>query len=145
MKTRMYVIVNQYISGIQAGIQAAHAACRLVHNYSTNVDPDDCRVKLMKQWVTKDETMILLNGGYQKAMYDFTDEFILPIADEIPFTYFHEEQHALNGALTAIAFVLPEKLWNTYVNREGEVIGNEELTPQEKRFVYEFKKMKLKG
>lgn len=34
MKTRMYCVVNQYIAGIHAGIQSAHAIAEVFRDYT---------------------------------------------------------------------------------------------------------------
>lgn len=118
MKTRMYFLVNQYMMGIQAGIQAGHAACEMLANY-WDEDRDNPKVKLIEQWLKNDKTFIVLDGGYQKRMYEFADKALLPNSGDIPYAYFHEEDDSLNGALTAIAFILPEHVWSAKLEDDG--------------------------
>ena len=113
LPTRGYFLVNQYISGIQCGIQTAHCALAL----TTNRNWDNLRIDNPSffRWLHYDKTMIVLNGGYQNNL----EEIYLTICnynkfifhrqpqDEIHLAKFHEEQEALNGALTCVGFVLP--------------------------------------
>lgn len=149
MKTRMYFLVNQYIMGIQAGIQAGHAACELLAVYDN--DPvSSPKVQLVKQWLKKDKTFILLDGGYQQRMYEFAD--LIPAS--IPLALFHEEEDALNGALTAIAFILPDYIYTARLDEDGEAPagyfeGDDhynwvDFTEDERTFIQELKKFHLK-
>lgn len=149
MKTRMYFLVNQYIMGIQAGIQAGHAACEMLADYDD--EPlSNPKVKLIKQWLKKDKTFILLDGGYQQRMYEFAD--LIP--NSIPFAYFHEEEDALNGALTAISFVLPDYMYTAKLDEDGKAPagyleeGDDykwvDFTYAERLFIQELKKFHLK-
>lgn len=119
MKTRMYFLVNQYMMGIQAGIQAGHAACRLMAEYLAE-DPSNPKVQLVNKWCRQDETFILLDGGYQSRMDDFVNNVLLPVCDRYPYTKFHEEPDSLNGALTAVAFILPESIYAAKLDENGE-------------------------
>lgn len=119
MKTRMYFLVNQYMMGIQAGIQAGHAAVRLMAEHWDTGD-NDPRVRLLSHWFTYDETFILLDGGYQSRMEAFVKNALLPVCDMYPYTKFHEEKDSLNGALTAVAFVLPDYIYSAELDKDGE-------------------------
>ena len=107
MRTRLYSVVNQYISGIHAGIQTAHA----MHEMFIKHPPQGSRNadSLTWQWAVCDKTIIVLDGGYQSNL-----ERIFELAQEVkslPSAKFHEEQAALNGALTAVCIVLPEYMY----------------------------------
>lgn len=117
----MYFLVNQYMMGIQAGIQAGHAACRLLGEYWEE-DPSNRKRKLIEKWLTEDETFIILDGGYQKRMYDFMGA-LLKTSDRFPYTAFHEEEESLNGALTAVAFILPDYIYEAVLDENGEAPG----------------------
>lgn len=149
MKTRMYFLVNQYIMGIQAGIQAGHAACELLADYSG--EPlDNPKMKLILQWLKKDKTFIVLDGGYQQGMYEFADK----IPSSIPYAHFHEEEDALNGALTAVAFILPDHLYDVKLDEDGQAPEGYfaegdysrwvDFTETERNFIVELKKFHLK-
>ena len=102
-KSQAYFLVNQYISGIQCGIQAAHCAMELVRSEMNDSGFDSTT---FMQWIEEDKTMIMLNGGSQRDLMDVLD--ILRERD-YPYAYFNEEQDALNGALTCVGFVLGAK------------------------------------
>ena len=60
------------------------------------------------------ETMILLNGGMQKDLQALVD--LLTQADDddlndFPWADFREAEEALNGALTNVSIVLPERIF----------------------------------
>lgn len=108
MRTRMYCIVNQYISGIHAGIQSAHAIAELMayHAYAGNVN----QKVLTSQWAELDKTIIVLDGGYQsnlQRIYELACD-----VDSLPCAKFHEEEAALNRALTAVAIILPQYMYS---------------------------------
>lgn len=106
MKTRLYSIVNQYISGIHAGIQTAHAVHELFIKYPQGTNS---ATNLLWDWAVRDKTIIVLEGGYQSNL-----EHIFELAKAVkslPSAKFHEELDALNGALTAITIVLPEYMY----------------------------------
>ncbi|UZZ64386.1 hypothetical protein A54_146 [Septuagintavirus sv54] len=149
MKTRMYVLVNSYMMGIQAGIQAAHAAANLVGHYGfAYADRYDDRYNLVDQWQSKDQTMILLNGGYQSKMLNFAEGFLAPNIEKIPYAFFCEENDSLNGALTAIAFILPQHLWDVkLVDGRCPLFSDtidHKYTQKEMDFIEAFKSFKLK-
>lgn len=151
MKTRMYFLVNQYMMGIQAGIQPGHAACRLMAEY-WDEDRQNPKVKLIEKWFKEDETFILLDGGYQSRMYEFVDKVLLPVSDLYPYTTFHEEPDSLNGALTAVAFVLPDYIYATPLEENGEapigVLRDDlewvDLSLAQRNLIAELKKFHLK-
>ena len=57
-------------------------------------------------------TKILLNGGYQSNLADIHRifEIVCPKLG-LPFSKFHEEEAALNGALTSVGIVVPEEIY----------------------------------
>lgn len=164
MKTRMYCIVNQYISGIHAGIQSAHAIVELMEAYNrpANTSEELDAHYLLKCWREKDKTIIVLNGGYQSVLQDFLTQ--VKSVGDLPVGAFREEWEALNGALTAVAVVLPEYIYNpeykpvpegafmpqhameindTYTCEETGFVHT--YSPAEKNFIKTLKSFKLKG
>lgn len=164
MKTRMYCIVNQYISGIHAGIQSAHAIVELIEAYNRPANtPEELDAHyLLKCWREKDKTIIVLNGGYQSVLEDFLAQVMS--LETYPVAWWREEKKALNGAMTAVAVVLPEFIYNpeyksvpdgafipqhameindTYTCEETGFVHT--YTPTEKNFIKTLKSFKLKG
>lgn len=110
MKIRLYSVVNQYMSGIHAGIQTAHAVAEMMYAYGVSLRPQEKAVQLCDQWARNDKTIIVLDGGYQSNL-----ERIYGLMKEVrslPSAKFHEEEAALNGALTAVCIILPEYMFN---------------------------------
>lgn len=109
-KTRFYCINNMYLSGIQAGIQSAHAMMEMVNKYLINQNGTPQEVALLKQCIRDDKTMVVLNGGHQSNLQNilnlFTEQHI-----KYPHAPFYEDDEALNGAFTNLAMVLPETLF----------------------------------
>ncbi|ADQ53066.1 conserved hypothetical protein [Aeromonas phage 65] len=87
-----YVFVHRGLSGMYAGIQAAHAMIRLVHNQYANPD--------MIDWVTVHETLVILDGGNSQNMDQISG--ILSGADN-SMEYFREPD--MDNMMTAIAYV----------------------------------------
>lgn len=108
MKTRMYCVVNQYIAGIHAGIQSAHAMSEVFLRYPQRIGPAS---HLLWDWAFDDKTMIVLNGGYQSSLQELCEK-LKPLSGTYPWASFCEEQDALNGAMTAVAVVLPEYMYS---------------------------------
>ncbi|URC22204.1 hypothetical protein CHUUTOTORO_01190 [Serratia phage vB_SmaM-ChuuTotoro] len=109
MKLRAYALVNQYISGIHAGIQTAHALMEMSARY----DPRDSFIgddaEMFYDWRNNHKTLIVLNGGYQQRIYETME---LWDKCDFPHAHFCEEADALNGALTAAVIILPEYIYD---------------------------------
>lgn len=107
---RAYFVGNMYLSSIQQGIQAAHVLQEM-HNkycYMSNV----AALKLT-EWGYKHKTIILLNGGYSSDLEELYESFMrwTKNGTTIPVAKFHEEESALNGALTSVGIILPESIY----------------------------------
>lgn len=161
MKTRMYCVVNQYIAGIHAGIQSAHAISEMFLDYSQRRNNAG---NLLWDWADRDKTVIVLNGGYQSSLQELCEK-LKPLSGTYPWASFCEEQDALNGAMTAVAVVLPEYMYapqyvdivdmlklqvytppqvaNQYRDEMGNVVHN--YTQPEKDLVTMIKSFRLKG
>lgn len=115
MKLRAYALVNQYISGIHAGIQTAHALMEMSSKYDgwTGEEPE-----VFEEWRDHEKTIIVLNGGYQQKIYETME---LWEKCNFPYAHFCEEQDALNGALTAAVIILPEYIYIHKPEDEGVV------------------------
>lgn len=100
MESRLYTFVNMYLSEKQHGIQTAHLATRLVVGQP--------KESIEYKWAVEHETIIMLNGGFSSNL-----ELIGGIITEAGYRtgYFNEADEALNGALTTVGAVLPEKIY----------------------------------
>lgn len=161
MKLRMYCVVNQYIAGIHAGIQSAHAISEMFLDYPQRRNNAG---NLLWDWTDRDKTVIVLNGGYQSSLQELCEK-LKPLSGTYPWASFCEEQEALNGAMTAVAVVLPEYMYapqyaevvdlvklpgytppqiaNQYRDEMGNTIHN--YTQPEKELITMIKSFRLKG
>jgi hypothetical protein len=98
-----------YTAGIHAGIQSLHATSAMWRRYFR--DPDSEQAQTLCEWEDNHKTVVVLNGGYQSALLEL--EALLQSPDNpFPWCSFNESIEALNGALTAVCIVLPEKLYD---------------------------------
>jgi hypothetical protein len=97
-----------YLSSIQQGIQAAHVISDMFVKY----DYHDAEAEMLHDWATDHKTMILLNGGYSETLRELT-QFFDNQENPYPWCAFNEGEDALDGALTSVGIVLPEKIYET--------------------------------
>jgi hypothetical protein len=112
-----------YLSSIQQGIQAAHVTAELfmkAHSEEGNM--------YLLDWANNHKTMILLNAGYSEELRRLI-EFFDTKQNPYPWASFNEGQDALDGALTCVGIVLPEKIYklSSYL-RQAPIVGTEEWT-----------------
>lgn len=102
---RAYFFGNMYLSSIQQGIQTAHVVHELFmkpHNEEGNM--------YLFEWATNHKTMILLNAGYSEEIRRLVEFFDTP-ENPFPWASFSEGQDALDGALTCVGIVIPERVY----------------------------------
>lgn len=128
MKYRMYHLVMYNISPIQQGIQAYHAGMEYA---KFNFDDKD-----FQQWLKHDKTVIILNGGTSNSnafseYYGTMDKYLQELMNNgITCGAFREPD--LNNALSAIAFLVPEEVWDKenypdypFMSEDGDVDAEE--------------------
>ena len=115
LQTRMYVLVNSSLGPINKGIQALHAVVEYGIEHPTEE---------YQQWATEDKTVIVLDGGTSNSDIESMDSHtvisyvgdienfgkILVERFGIKIAQFREID--LNNCLTAIAFIINEKIYN---------------------------------
>ena len=114
IEMRAYFFGNMYLSSIQQGIQAAHVTHEMFIKYE---DTDDLKkvadkAFLLWAWAVKHKTMILLNGGYADNLRNLINVFDVK-ENPYPWAFFNEGKDALDGALTCVGIILPEKIYMT--------------------------------
>jgi hypothetical protein len=110
LELRMYFFVPYNISPIQQAIQAGHAALEYAYTYHNTQE----YVDFIETW----KTWIILNGGTTNSRKDSEgipfgtlDQIRHQLIDNsINYSMFHEPD--LNGALTAICFLVDERVYN---------------------------------
>lgn len=110
---RMYFLVMYNLSDIQKGIQAGHAAIEYANLYGNR--------PCYKEWATMDKTFIILNGGTsndghmscfgETPMIGTMQEHLEALHNHSVETAEFREPDA-NSALTAIAFIVDERVFN---------------------------------
>ena len=106
---RLYLIVNRYCLGIQAGIQAAHVIPELYEKYRSEGIEDS----QLCDWATDHKTVVVLRtlGGHDSVMslYEALNNVAAPNA--FPIAKFHEGE--LNDSATAVGILLPTEYYTT--------------------------------
>ena len=103
MEYRMYCLAERHLSPVQKAIQSAHAIVDFI-GYTT---PADEHAMAIAQWMDKDKTIIILDGGNSDDME--TDLAILK-DHNISFAEFHEPD--MGGFRTAICFLANDGVWD---------------------------------
>lgn len=115
LKTRMYVLVNGSLSQMQKGIQALHAVVEYGIEHPTEE---------YQQWATEDKTVIVLDGGTSNSGIESMDSYYVIsyagdmennakfLCEEIGIDFAEFRDPDVNNCLTAIAFIVNEKIYN---------------------------------
>lgn len=106
---RAYFFVNSYISDIQRGIQPLHCIVDLIYKYRLD---SSIKPKVIDDWATNHKTVIVLNGGNSASLQDL-HFFFMSKENPFPFAKFHEDEQSLNGALTSVGIILPERIYDS--------------------------------
>ncbi|MFA6199135.1 MAG: hypothetical protein WC679_01850 [Bacteroidales bacterium] len=125
---RFYGFGNFYLSQIQHGLQAAH----VVGNMSTQYDKESDYYN----WAKNYKTMILLNGGNAHSLNTLVSYFG-ESWNTFDWGYFNEDHESLNGCITSVGIILPERIYGYDENYD------ENLTPDEVVFALNLKRYKL--
>jgi hypothetical protein len=100
-----YCVNNMYFMGIQAGIQSAHSLVRVCTDFSLGTDADQVKARMVNDWATDHETMVVLNGGHTAMLKEVL--YLLENTDhDFPFAPFYETDLA-EDALSNIAIIAP--------------------------------------
>ena len=111
---RAYFFLNMYLSSIQQGNQAAHATHEMFNKYAATFLADT-----LFSWSQNYKTMILLNGGYSENLRELIALFDSQ-ENPYPWAHFNEGEDSLDGALTSVGIVLPEKIYVTAAAMKGD-------------------------
>jgi hypothetical protein len=111
LEIRMYFFVNYQLTGIQSGIQALHSALR----YARKFGGENSEIW---DFIDNHETCIVLDGGTTNDRRELDGQAVGTLNqigdalqdNEIDFTHFNEPD--LNDALTALCFLVDERVFN---------------------------------
>lgn len=115
MNMRCYHLNNFYLGGIHAGIQSAHAQHEMAMKYLGGAEAKHPHFgparDNYKEWAKNHKTIIVLNAGMQSDLVGWVELLASNSFHEFAWAQFHEAEEALNGALTNVALVLPERIY----------------------------------
>jgi len=104
---RLYLIVNSYSIGIQAGIQGAHVIPELYEKYLNTDVWCPTYLERLREWAQRGKTIVVLKGpgGNDEMETLYEDLSYLARAEKLPYALFREG--ALRNSCTAIGIVVP--------------------------------------
>jgi hypothetical protein len=137
---RAYFFCHSWLSGIQKGIQGAHAISDLVNVASGGED----FMRIYSEWASNHRTMIFLEGGNQDSLHDWhtllaTQPHVIPKKNvpleeqryTMPFRVFREDKSSLNDCSTAVVVLVSTKICEAIDNyREMKRGGEQTETPE---------------
>jgi peptidyl-tRNA hydrolase len=100
---RFYSAGNVYLSSIQQGIQAAHCVGEMVLRSSSN--------NLVSEWLEHHKTLICVNGGNNSALLELHALFTEVNNPGYPVAHFREDEASMDGMLTTVGIIVPEKIY----------------------------------
>ena len=106
---RAYFFGNMYLRSIHQGIQAAHVTSELFNKYGGS---KSSKRNALSEWAEDHKTMILLNAGYGENIHALSDRF-RSTENPYPWANFYEAKESLDGAITCVGIVLPEKIYES--------------------------------
>lgn len=108
---RAYVFVNSILSPIQQGIQGAHALVNMAVKYH-DFKGDKKIAEMFWTWAKDHRTTIFCSAGFNAGVKGWSD-FIFHNHHLYPRSEFKEDGDTLGGLTTAVAIVLPERIYTT--------------------------------
>ena len=112
---RCYTFTNFMLSSIQQGIQSGHASVELFKKYLIDEGWQNGYAEQVQDWTQNHKTMICCNGGNAKGIREWLEFFNtgeLDHQNDFPFVGFYEDEDSLDGSLTSVAVILPERIFN---------------------------------
>ncbi len=106
---RAYFWGNMYMSPIQQGIQSLHCLSEMYVKYRHAVGGTPHQTDLYT-WADTYKTVIVLNAGEMSALGKIEN---LMMSSENPYAWssWRESEDAINGALTSVGVILPERMY----------------------------------
>ena len=121
MSYRLYSFVNHlYMNAKQWGIQTAHCVSTMSVKYKHNTEQH----KSYLTWATEEPTIIMCEGGNVAMLTDlYTRIESLANSLNLAVVKFHEDEQSLGGVITSVAVLVPDTLFNCYVDYEPMMNG----------------------
>lgn len=140
---RCYHFANMYLPALHAGIQSQHCLAEMFIKYQTPSHRYNAKKIKLYSWAKQYKTTIVVNGGMSGNLEEIVELFSSE-DNPYPWSYFKETEYALNGALTNVGIILPEKVYGydkvldslSHIEHEDDLAGLlPELTPFEMKVV----------
>lgn len=107
---RLYTFTHFMLSSIQQGIQASHAQSNLFLKYQRKNSKEQ---KALFEWAAA-PTMICLTGGNTAGLTELYDKLEnLAQFLKLPYADFCEDAESMNGLRTAVAVLVPARIYDT--------------------------------
>lgn len=142
MERRAYFFQNTYVSGIHAGIQSQHCTTEMFIKYTHSImhraelqEHNQGCEQMLYDWAYNHKTTIVLNGGFAKALYELS-VFLDDDENKYPWAYFKESEDALDGCITNVGIILPEKIFNCPKEFYGEEVISQGLAETHRLWDY---------
>ena len=118
---RLYTFVNGlYMRPIQFGIQSAHLVGDMFVKYRAN---GEGKLGQLYDWAENHKTMVILSAVNTAGLHG-AFAFLDNADNPYPYAKFHEDAQSLDGAITCVGVVVPEKIYTASsdlrYNRNGE-------------------------
>lgn len=133
---RFYAVGNRYLSSIQQGIQAFHCLGEMILEHPSIYS--DIKTKYMFDWLSKDKTLVCLNGGNNQSLMEFYES--IKDNTSYPVAKFHEDESSMGGMLTCVGIIVPETIYGVNPNDPTTFAG---LDPWELDVAFRLKRMPL--
>ena len=107
---RAYFWGNMYLSSIQQGIQPLHCVSEMFMKYEGVGGEARQKTDMLYSWAKDYKTVVVLNAGEGEklerlwAIFDSHDH-------PYPWAHWNESREALNGAITSVGIILPERVY----------------------------------
>ena len=117
MEYRAYTFTHNMLSTIAQGIQSGHAITELFIRYPMGTDESN----MLYEWAKDNKTHIALSGGNSVGLGEIIRHLEEVIYCRYPHAVFREDE-SLEGLVTSISFIFPEKIYQTtQLIRKGNV------------------------
>ena len=112
---RAYFFANMYLPSQHAGIQSLHTTAEMFVKYAQPntifFSEEDGKTRdILFDWAENHKTTIVLNGGMSGDLQELLTLFESK-DNQYPWSFFKETEYTLNGALTNVGIILPEKIY----------------------------------
>jgi len=105
---RCFTFGNFMLSSIQQGIQASHAITEMFVKYKK----DSIQKNMLYDWAAYDKTLVCKNAGDADAVRGIY-QFFSEENNVLPFGAFAESHSALDGNMTCISIIIPDRIYET--------------------------------